>query len=152
MPTSRAPLASDDPNDPVLAEAMEDLAWYARTRDRSRRMNRATELGSLLAGAATVVAAGINAPAAVTATVAGAGVFIGGLRQVFNHNERYVLAAEAWARLRLAIRRFQLSQGDAESRQRLLEELEGTATSELQNWAASRRGLRPGPAPDGQPL
>lgn len=150
MPRNQPPLTRTDPDDPLLAQAMEDLAWYARTRDTARRMNRATELVGLFAGAVTVVAAGIAAPAAVTATVAGAAVFVGGFRQVFNHNERYVLAAEAWARLRLAVRRYELSQRDAESRQRLSEEIEGTATSELQNWAASRRGPRPGPAPGGQ--
>ena len=150
MARNQPSLTDGDPADPLLDVALEDLAWYARARNMARRANWATELAGLLAGAATVVAAGIAAPAAVTATVAGAAVFIGGYRQVFNHNERYVLAAEAWSRLRLAIRRYELSERDEESRRRLHEEVEGTATAEMQDWAASRRGLRPGPAPGGQ--
>ncbi|WP_329320978.1 SLATT domain-containing protein [Streptomyces sp. NBC_01262] len=150
MARNQPPLTGGDPDDPLLEVALQDLAWYARARDMARRANRTTELAGLLAGAATVVAAGIAAPATVTATVAGAAVFIGGYRQVSNHNERYVLAAEAWSRLRLAIRRYELSERDEESRRRLHEEVEGTATAEMQDWAASRRGLRPGPAPGGQ--
>ncbi|MGV9313144.1 DUF4231 domain-containing protein [Streptomyces sp. NPDC003691] len=137
----------------VLAYADEQLAWYARARDRARRWHRTTELTALLTGAATVVAAGIQAPAAATASLAGAAVFIGGFRQVFNHNERYVLAAEAWSRLHLAIRRHRLvpeAERGEESRRRLLEEVEGASAAELQNWAAGMRGggaaLPPGPA------
>ncbi|QDY79232.1 DUF4231 domain-containing protein [Streptomyces qinzhouensis] len=140
----------------VVAYAGEQLAWYARTRDRSRRWHRATELTALLTGAATVVAAGIQAPAPITASLAGAAVFIGGFRQVFNHNERYVLAAEAWSRLHLAIRRHRLvpeAERDDEARRRLLAEIEGATTAELQNWAAGQRGggaaLPPGTTPPG---
>ncbi|MEV6671870.1 SLATT domain-containing protein [Streptomyces sp. NPDC051162] len=130
--------------DRLLTQALADSAWYARTCVRARRFHWATELGALVTGAATVVAAGIGAPAAVTATVAGATVFIGGFRQVFNYTERYVLAAEAWTRLRLAIQRYQLvpeENRDDEVRQRLLDEVEATARDELQAWAAYRRGL-----------
>jgi len=136
--------------DRLLAQALEDAARYARTRTRSRRWHWITELSSLFTGAATVVAAGIGAPPAVTATVAGATVFIGGFRQVFNYTERYVLAAEAWTRLRLAIQRYQLvpeEDRDDEVRQHLLDEVEATANDELQAWAAHRRGLRSGTEP-----
>ncbi|PJE99790.1 DUF4231 domain-containing protein [Streptomyces carminius] len=142
-------------NDPLLEHALAELAWYARIRDRSRRWHWAVELTALLAGAATVVAAGLRAPAAVTACLAGAAVFIGGFRQVFNHAERYVLAAEAWSRLRAAIRRYRLVPGagrDEEARRRLLEEVEAVAASELRSWAASRRGGQPGPPAGGPPL
>lgn len=135
-------------DDPLLDQALADLDWYARCRDRARRWHWVIELGALLTGAATVVVAGIQAPAAVTATLAGATVFIGGFRQVFGHAERHVLAAEAWSRLRLAIRRYRLvpeAQRDEAVRRRLLEEVETVATSELQSWAASRRGVQPGP-------
>lgn len=140
-------------DDPLLEQALSDLDWYARTRDRARRWHWTTELGALLTGAATVVAAGIQAPAAATATLAGLTVFIGGFRQVFNHTERHVLAAEAWSRLRLAIRRYRLipeGERDEASRRRLQEEIEDVATTELQNWAAGRRGLRPGAMPGSQ--
>ncbi|OAR23389.1 DUF4231 domain-containing protein [Streptomyces sp. ERV7] len=138
--------------DPLLEQALADLDWYARARDRARRWHWVTELGALFTGAATVVAAGIQAPAATTATLAGLTVFIGGFRQVFNHAERHVLAAEAWSRLRLAIRRYRLipeGERDEEPRRRLQEEMDDVATTELRDWAAGRRGLRPGPMPGG---
>ncbi|MFE4875095.1 DUF4231 domain-containing protein [Streptomyces sp. NPDC056682] len=143
--------ASDDP---LLAHAHMDLAWYARTRDRARRWHRTVELSALLTGAGTVVAAGLQAPAAITAVMAGATVFIGGFRQVFNHLERYVLASEAWSRLRLAIQRYTLvpeSERDEVTRGRLLDEIEAVAMTELRDWAASRRGTQPGPLPGGPP-
>ncbi|MFE0424813.1 SLATT domain-containing protein, partial [Streptomyces sp. NPDC058953] len=136
----------------VLAYADEQLAWFARIRDRSRRMHWTVELTALFTGAAPVVAAGVQAPAAATASLAGAAVFVGGFRQVFNHNERYVLAAEAWTRLHLAVRRYGTvpeADRDEGARRRLLEEIEATAGTELQSWAAGRRGagaaLPPGP-------
>ncbi|MEU5159269.1 DUF4231 domain-containing protein [Streptomyces sp. NPDC020875] len=142
-PTGRIPGTPGPDEAAVLAYAEEQLAWYARIRDRSRRFHWTVELTALLTGAATVVAAGIQAPAAITASVAGAAVFIGGFRQVFHHNERYVLAAEAWMRLHLAVRRYATvpeASRDDETRHRLLAEIEATATTELQNWAAVGRG------------
>ncbi|MFF2652097.1 DUF4231 domain-containing protein [Streptomyces sp. NPDC058045] len=129
--------------DALLAQALADLDWYARTRDRARRWHRATELGALLVGAATIITAGVRAPAYLTATLAGVAVLIGGFRQVFNHTERYVLAAEAWMRLRQAIRRYELlpeAERDEEARRRLLDAVEATADSELRGWAAYQRG------------
>ncbi|MFD9794262.1 SLATT domain-containing protein [Streptomyces sp. NPDC059070] len=148
----RTPQRPEPVADPLLEHALKDLDWYARARDRARRQHWATELSALLTGGATVVAAGIQAPPAVTATLAGLTVFIGGFRQVFNHSERHVLAAEAWLRLRMAIRRYRLvpeGERDEAVRERLLEEVEAVATTELQNWAAGRRGLHPGPPPGG---
>ncbi|GAA2423901.1 SLATT domain-containing protein [Streptomyces macrosporus] len=151
-----APAESQADGDPLLEHALADLAWYARTRDRSRRWHWTVELSALLTGAATVVAAGLQAPAAVTAVTAGATVFIGGFRQVFNHAERHVLAAEAWSRLHLAIRRYRLvpeDERDEAARQRLLEEIEAVATTELRDWAAGRRGAQPpAPLPGGRPV
>lgn len=143
----RTPIAPPTSDDPVLAYALRDLGWYARTRDKARRWHWTVELGALLAGAATVVAAGIQAPAAVTATVAGVAVFIGGFRQVFNHTERYVLAAESWSRLRPAVERYLLlpeDARDAEARRGLVEAIEAVSAAEMQNWAVHRRGTRAG--------
>lgn len=131
------------PDDPVLEYARADLAWYARVRDRARRRRLVTELSALVVGAATVVAAGLQAAPAVTASLAGASVFIGGFRQLFNDTERHVLAAEAWSRLRTAIQRYQLvpeAERDETVRQLLLEQVESAAAVELQGWAADRRG------------
>ncbi|MER7974315.1 hypothetical protein ABTX35_35805, partial [Streptomyces sp. NPDC096080] len=57
--------------DPVLALARRDLAFYGRTRDSARRVHYVTELGAIAATSATVVAAGLHAPAWLTALIAG---------------------------------------------------------------------------------
>lgn len=101
-----------------------------------------------------MVAAGLQAPAAVTAVLAGVTVFIGGFRQAFNHLERYVVAAEAWSRLRLAVQRYTLvpeSERDEAARGRLRDEIEATAMTELSSWAASRLGAHSGPLPGSLP-
>ena len=138
--------------DPVLEHALRDLAWYERVTRRSRRWSAGTELTGLVTGAGTVVAAGMQAPAAITASLAGVALFIGGFRQVFNHAERHVQAAEAWSRLRLAVQRYTLTaeaERSADTRQRLLEEVEAVAQTELRSWAQSRRLAQP---PGGQAL
>jgi len=143
------PQASEDP---VLEQALKDLAWYERITRRSRRWVAVTELTALISGAGAVVAAGIQAPAVVTASIAGTTVFIGGFRQLFGHAERYVHAAEAWSRLRLAIQRYTvIAEADRsdENRRRLLEEVEAVANAELQSWAMNRRLAQP---PGGQAL
>ncbi|CAM5572479.1 SLATT domain-containing protein [Streptomyces atroolivaceus] len=139
--------------DPVLEQALRDLAWYERIMRRSRRWAAVTELTALATGAGAVVAAGIQAPAAVTASIAGTTLFVGGFRQLFHHAERHVQAAEAWSRLRLAIQRYTLvAEADRsdDNRQRLLEEVEAVADTELQSWATSRRLAQP--PPGGQAL
>jgi hypothetical protein len=138
--------------DLVLEQARRDLAWYERVTKRSRRWAAGTELTALVTGAGTVVAAGTQAPAAITASLAGVTLFVGGFRQVFGHAERYVQAAEAWSRLRLAIQRYTLiaeAERSDDTRQRLLEEVEAVAQTELRSWAQGRRLAQP---PGGQAL
>lgn len=141
--------APDD--DPVLEYARAELDWYARVRDRARIRHRVTELSALVTGAVTVVAAGVQAPAAVTATTAGLTLFIGGFRQLFNDQERHILAAEAWVRLRLATQRYRLlpaPERDEAARRRLLERIESVATAELRGWAGAHRGARTAVPPE----
>ncbi|MFD7631393.1 SLATT domain-containing protein [Streptomyces sp. NPDC059851] len=136
-----------------MAHSLADLAWYARTRNRAGRWHQTVELSALLTGAGTVVAAGLQAPAAITAVMAGATVFIGGFRQVFNHLERYVLAAEARSRLHLTIQRYTLvpeSERDEATRGRLLDEIEAVTMAELRGPPAAA-GTQSGHLPGGPP-
>lgn len=142
-------------DDPVLDYALRELDWYANTRNGARWWHHVIELGSLTTAAATVVSAGLQAPPAVTASIAGLIVFIGGVRQAFDHAERYVLASEAWSRLNPAVERYRLlpeAERNVEARERLLQRVEAVGESEIQNWGASRRRTqsiaRPGEHPD----
>lgn len=71
-----------------------------------------------------------------------------------DHPERYVLAAEAWSRLRLAGQRYTLvpePERDEVTRGRLLDEIEAVAMTEVRDWAASHCGTQPGSMSGGPP-
>ncbi|GAA3796020.1 SLATT domain-containing protein [Streptomyces phyllanthi] len=127
--------------DPVLALAQENLAFYEDVRDSSRRWYRVSELGALVTSSSTVVAAGLNAPAWLTALIAGGALFFTGFRQVFGHGPRYVLAAQSREVLRRAVNRYQLlpeSDRDDSARQELLTAIERVGDEELRQWVEQR--------------
>ena len=129
--------------DPVLALAREELAFYEEVRDSARKWYRVTELGALATSSSTVVAAGLHAPAWLTALIAGGALFFTGFRQVFGHGPRYVLAAQSRESLRRAVNRYQLlpeSDRDTRARQELLAAVEQVGDEELRQWVQQRQG------------
>ncbi|MFI1164554.1 DUF4231 domain-containing protein [Streptomyces sp. NPDC020801] len=133
--------------DPLLALARRELAFYARTCDRARRLHHLTELGALAATSTTVVVAALHAPAWVTALIAGGAVFFTGMRQLFDSGSRWVLAARARETLRRAIDRYLLLPGperDAVARQALQSVMEEVGANELREWSEAQ-GRRPEP-------
>ncbi|MEU6252451.1 DUF4231 domain-containing protein [Streptomyces sp. NPDC047043] len=127
--------------DPVLALARQDLAFYGRTRDRARRLHHATELGALASTSATVVAAGLHAPAWLTALIAGGAVFFTGIRQLFNPGSRWVVAAQSRETLRRAVDRYLLlspPERDATARAALQAAIEEVGGNELREWAETQ--------------
>ncbi|MEU1296051.1 DUF4231 domain-containing protein [Streptomyces sp. NPDC005840] len=134
--------------DPVLALARRDLAFYGRTRDSARRVHYVTELGAIAATSATVVAAGLHAPAWLTALIAGGAVFFTGVRQLFGPGARWVLAARSRETLRRAVDRYLLlppEARDAAARAALQTAIEEVGTDELREWTRTQ-GRRPDPA------
>ncbi|RPF38219.1 DUF4231 domain-containing protein [Streptomyces sp. TLI_185] len=124
--------------DPVLALAQQDLAFYARTRDRSRRMHYVTELGALAATSSTVVAAGLHAPAWLTALIAGGAVFFTGVRQLFSPAARWVVTGQSHETLRRAVDRYRLlppADRDAAARAALQATVEEVGNNELREWS-----------------
>ncbi len=139
---SRGDDAWDNAPDPLLALAMQELAFYERTRNRARLWHQTTELASLVAASATVVAAGLGAPALVTALAAGIALFTNGFRQVFNPAERWVLAASGWVSLKQAVNRYRLLPEEdrtPQARQTLLDQIEETTVRDLNEWIMQRR-------------
>jgi hypothetical protein len=133
-----------DAPDPVLALARDELAFYEATRDSARRWYRLTELGALATSSSTVVAAGLGAPAWLTALIAGGALFFTGFRQVFAHGSHYVLAAQSREALRRAINRYQLlseSDRDEQARQDLLAVVERVADEDLRQWVEQRHQM-----------
>ncbi|MFJ9630812.1 DUF4231 domain-containing protein [Streptomyces sp. NPDC091280] len=140
--------------DPLLALARQELGFYARACDRARRVHYTTELGALAATSATVVAAGLHAPAWLTALIAGGAVFFTGMRQLFSPGSRWVLAAQAREGLRRSIDRYLLlppADRDADARATLQRAIEEVGSSELRGWAEvqGQRGEPPLPAAGG---
>ncbi|MET8633930.1 SLATT domain-containing protein [Streptomyces sp. NPDC004096] len=135
--------------DPLLALARKDLAFYGRQRDRARREHYATEIGALAATSSTVVAAGLHAPAWLTALIAGSAVFFTGMRQLFNPAPRWVLASQSDQTLRRSLDRYLLlpeAERDTAARTALRTAIEEVGENELREWAESQRGSAP-PAP-----
>jgi len=127
--------------DPVLALARQDLEFYGRTRDRARRMHYATELGALASTSATVVAAGLHAPAWLTALIAGGAVFFTGVRQLFNPGARWIACGQSHEALRRAVDRYLLlpsGKRDAAARAALQTAIEEVGSNELREWAETQ--------------
>ncbi|WP_367319290.1 DUF4231 domain-containing protein [Streptomyces sp. HUAS ZL42] len=137
---------ASDP-DPLLALARRELAYYARSTDRARRLHYGTEIGALATTSTTVVAAGLHAPAWLTALIAGGAVFFTGLRQLFNPGSRWVMAAQGRETLRRAVDRYLLlpePQRDAAARRSLHTAIEEVGANELREWSETQ-GRRPEP-------
>ncbi|WP_345577364.1 DUF4231 domain-containing protein [Streptomyces prasinosporus] len=131
-----------DAPDPVLALAQREMAFYEQTRNSARRWYRLTELGALATSSSTVVAAGLSAPAWLTALIAGGALFFTGFRQVFGHGSRYILTAQSHEVLRRAVNRYQLlpaAERDERARQELLAAVERVGDDELRQWVEQRR-------------
>ncbi|MFJ4880831.1 DUF4231 domain-containing protein [Streptomyces sp. NPDC088745] len=154
----RRPASDTEPwtsaSDPLLALAEQELAFYQRRRDAARRAHRAIELGALTSASATVVAAGLHAPAWVTTAVAGIALFCTGFRQVFAPGPRWVLAAQARESLRRGVNRYRLlpvSERDDQARSLLLAAIEEVGTEQVRQWAGGHEqtsiGVPPTPPP-----
>ncbi|WP_217552747.1 DUF4231 domain-containing protein [Streptomyces sp. GbtcB6] len=133
--------------DPLLALARRELGFYTRTGSRARRLHYGTEVGALATTSVTVVAAGLHAPAWLTAVIAGGAVFFTGVRQLFAPGARWVLAAQARETLRRAVDRYLLvpePHRDAAARQALQSAIEEVGDNELREWSESQ-GRRPDP-------
>lgn len=128
--------------DPLLALARQDLAFYDRQGTRARREHYTTEIGALVATSATVVAAGLHAPAWLTALIAGSAVFFTGLRQLFNPAPRWVLASQSRETLRRSVDRYLLlpeAERDGAARAALRTAVEEVGANELMEWSDSQR-------------
>ncbi|WP_086730790.1 DUF4231 domain-containing protein [Streptomyces carpinensis] len=127
--------------DPLLALVRRELTFYARSCDRARTLHHVTELGALGTTSVTVVAAGLHAPAWLTALIAGGAVFFTGMRQLYSPGRRWVLAAQARETLRRALDRYLLlpePERGAAARQALQRVLEEVGADELREWSQAQ--------------
>ena len=135
-------------DDPALAYATTQLSWYRRSMNRSRHSHQVGELLILLSTASTLVVSALRAPAAITASLAAVAVFLTGLRQVFDPNDRWVSSSVAWLALQHEVVRYHMlpeDERDVAARRALLDRTMEIMSAENQEWAARRRAYRPAP-------
>lgn len=135
--------------DRALVEARSKLAWYSKASTRSNRANVASNVLLLLAGAATTIAAAVEASVWVTAPLAGLTFVLTGARSVFHWNELAVSRTIAREELRreIALYEVELNRGDEgthERQRQLVEQVYEIAAADLQGWANRRRQQQQG--------
>jgi hypothetical protein len=130
--------------DPALALALQQVAWYARHRNRARVEYQANELLILLVGASTTVAAALKATAWVTAVLAAGTVVLTGLYKVLDAQENWVAWGVAWSELQTAVNDYRLltpEQRDEHARRQLVGKVNEIVSTDTGRWASRRRGL-----------
>ena len=141
---------SDDPweaPDPALALALQQLRWYARHRNRSRKAYGSIEFLLLVMTAATTVAAALKATAWITAVLAATTVVLTGLTKVLDSHDSWVAFGSAWAELQVAVNDYRLlpsEDRDEEARRRLVGQVNEVIRADTGRWASRRRSLAEG--------
>jgi hypothetical protein len=136
---SLQPNASDDP---ALALAIKRCNWYAKASTRTAIANVGSQVGLLLLGGATTAAAGVGAPALVTACLAASTFVLTGARGAFNWNRLMVARTVALRELQAEIALYQLAPEqppNAATRRALVERVNQIVTDEQDTWASFHR-------------
>ncbi|WP_232247352.1 DUF4231 domain-containing protein [Kitasatospora azatica] len=141
----------EDGDDRALAFAQRQLAFYRKSRDTAKFQHKASELLALVSTAGTVVVSALDAPAAVTATLAALTLFLTGYRQLFTPNERWTRTSVAWLTLHHEIARYLQRRPAERDSDALLERTIEISQTESSEWIEARRAQQsPGPAAPGR--
>jgi hypothetical protein len=134
---------SVSPNgDSALEFAMRKREWYGTAAFRTNVANITSQVLLLVTGGATTVAAAVNAPVLVTASLAASAFVLTGARSVFDFNRLAVARTTAYRELEAATELYEIDRGEAPTneRQRSLVDQVNTILAEEQGaWARSRR-------------
>jgi hypothetical protein len=85
-----APPRAQDRDDLLWQELTVQFGWYEKAATVSRLAYQILKMTALAAGAAVTVLAAISAPAALTASVAGAIVVMEGAQQMFQFHQNWI--------------------------------------------------------------
>lgn len=130
------------PDDPALALAINRRNWYAKASLRTARASVGSQVALLLLGGATTAAAGVGAPALVTACLAAGSFVLTGARGAFNWNRLMVARTVAARELQAAVALYQLTpehQRTADARRELVQRVNQIVTDEQDTWASFHR-------------
>ena len=133
--------------DPALALALKQVRWYARHRNRARRIYLVNEILILFTTASTTVMAALRVSATATASVAASTVVLAGLYKVLDTHENWLAYGSAWADLQVVIHEYRLlpaDQRDEEARKALVRKVGEVNSAETGRWIARRRSLAVG--------
>jgi len=133
--------------DPALALALKQVRWYARHRNRARRIYLVNEILILFTTASTTVMAALRVSATATASVAASTVVLAGLYKVLDTHENWLAYGSAWADLQVVIHEYRLlpaDQRDEEARKALVRKVDEVNSAETGRWIARRRSLAVG--------
>jgi len=130
--------------DPALALALQQVDWFSRHRNQSRRIYQVNEALVLVVSAATTLAAALKASAWLTAFLAAGTVVLTGLYKVLDSQENWVAFAIAWSELQTAANNYRLlpeDQRDSEAQRQLVDKVNEVMAEDTGRWAARRRSL-----------
>jgi hypothetical protein len=138
--------ATRSAEDPALAVALAQEAWYAVHRDRARYGYWLSEVLLLVAAAATTLAAALSAVPWITAALAATTVVLTGLRKIFDWQAGWISYANSWIEIRRHINSYRLipedQRGPAEQKE-LLRQLDEIASSEISGWTTRKTAQDP---------
>ena len=128
-------------DDPELAYALNQLAWYTWNNRTARRGHYAIEVSQLLVAAATTLVAAARAPALVTASLAALTLVLTGLRQVFSFREKWATMTVACVRIEHAVNSYRLRTRSEprEAKESLVDEVDAIVADETRGWSERLR-------------
>ncbi len=130
---------------PAWDRLEDQLDWYDRKSVIAQRAYKRVKLGQLIVGATVPVVAGLQAPAAVTATLAAIVVIAEGAQQLYQWQTNWVLYRSTAESLKHEKYLYLAGAGpySAADRHRVLaERLEGLVSQEHAKWTESRQQER----------
>ena len=124
--------------------ALQQIDWFSRHRNQSRRIYQVNEALVLVVSAATTLAAALKASAWLTAVLAAGTVVLTGLYKVLDSQENWVAFGVAWSELQTAANNYRLlpaDRRDSEAQRQLVDKVNEVMAEDTGRWAARRRSL-----------
>ncbi|MGH4019891.1 MAG: DUF4231 domain-containing protein [Pseudonocardiaceae bacterium] len=140
-----------DGADPTWDRLEDQLGWYDRKSVAAQQAYKRTKLAQLVVGATVPVVAALQAPAAVTATLAAVVVVAEGAQQLYQWQTNWILYRSTAEALKHEKFLYLAAAGpySADDRRRVLaERLEGLVSQEHAKWTEVRQRDTQEPATD----
>jgi uncharacterized protein DUF4231 len=147
--TSSAPGPAPTPSSQLwteieaLAYVLSRIEWYERHRRTARIAAVLHDVALLATGAATTLAAALDARPVITASLAAVSFVLAGSTKVFRWRENWASRSVAWTSMTAAVNHYRLlppDQRDAAATARLIATADRIVAAETRNWANVSHG------------